>query len=294
MPVHQPDTIPSNIYKPKSPLKATIVSNTRITHPTSPNEVRHITISLEGSEFKYLAGQSVGVLPYGTSTEGDAPSHKLRLYSIAAPSWGDDGNGNTVSLCVKRLVYHTEAGEEVQGVCSNYLSNLNVGDPVMITGPVGKSFLLPPDEHHHMIMVGTGTGIAPFRGFLHERFKNRHAHTGQTHLFFGAQSQNDFLYKDELNAFEENENFHLHTAFSREELNNEGGRMYVQHKLYENREELLKLLLEPNTYFYVCGLRGMEDGILEAMKQAAIDSDIDWNVLLASLKSEHRWHIEVY
>jgi ferredoxin--NADP+ reductase len=194
MPTQQPDMIPSNIYKPKSPLKATIISNQRITEASSPNEVRHITLGLEGSEFRYLAGQSVGILPYATGMEADEsqPPHKLRLYSIASPSWGDDGEGKTVSLCVKRLVYKTEAGEQVQGVCSNYLSDLQPGDAVMVTGPVGKSFLMPPEDRDHMIMVGTGTGIAPFRGFMHERYKQLDATTGQTHLFFGAQSQNRF------------------------------------------------------------------------------------------------------
>jgi ferredoxin--NADP+ reductase len=104
----------------------------------------------------------------------------------------------------------------------------------------------------------------------------------------------DFLYRDELETFQRNENFHLHTAFSREEVNSQGGRMYVQHKLYEERKQLLKLLLEPNTYFYVCGLRGMESGILEAMEEAAVDLNLNWPELLAALKAAHRWHIEVY
>jgi ferredoxin--NADP+ reductase len=289
---YPPAEIPSNIYKPKAPFKARILHNDRITHTSSPNEVHHVVIDIKGSELRYLAGQSLGILPHGSET-GES-EHKLRLYSIASPGRGDDGEGNTVSLCVKRLVYRGEEGEETRGVCSNYLCDLQPGSAVFVTGPVGKTFLLPSEANANLIMVGTGTGIAPFRGFLHERYNERKAETGQAHLFFGAQTRQDYLYEKEMNMFNMFETFYLHTAFSREQQNPDGGRMYVQHRLYEQRDIILKLLMQGNTTFYVCGLRGMETGILEVMQQAALDLNVDWDALLATLKREHRWHIEVY
>jgi ferredoxin--NADP+ reductase len=290
---HVPDDIPSNIYKLKSPLTAKIKGSTRLTGEDSPNEVRHIQIDTSGSDFWYLDGQSLGVLPPGINPNTEKP-FKLRLYSISSPSKGDDGEGNTVSLCVKRLIYEDEAGEEVQGVCSNYLCDLPVGSDLHVTGPVGKAFLMPPYEHANMIMVATGTGIAPFRAFIKTRYDERKDEHGQTHLFFGAQYSSDALYKEELAELADEPTFHLHTAYSREEKNAEGQRMYVQHKIYEHRTEMLKLLQDDKTFFYICGLRGMETGILEALKTAASEANVDWNALYHTLKDEHRWHVEVY
>ena len=146
-------------------------------------------------------------------------------------------------------------------------------------------------------MVGTGTGIAPFRGFLKTRYNAENAQqTGETHLFFGTQTHQDYLYQEELEAYVANhsETFHLHTAFSREQKNVTGERMYVQHRIFEQRDVVLRLLQQPNTYFYVCGLKGMETGIFAAMEKACLENGVDWSTLLAQLKAEHRWHVEVY
>jgi ferredoxin--NADP+ reductase len=285
--------IPSNIYKVKEPLIAKVLKNEVITKAGSPNEVRHIQIDLEGSAYRYVDGQSLGVLAEGTDAEGK--SHKLRLYSIASPHCGDDGQGKTVSICVKRVLFTAEDGTLVKGVCSNYLGDLKVGDEVKVTGPVGKSFLLPEAPNANLIMVATGTGIAPFRAFLQTRYGQRVHETGQTHLFFGAQYSSDYLYEEELKGFQAtHQSFHLHTAFSREQQNAQGQRLYVQHLLFENRHTIFKLLQEPHTYFYICGLRGMEDGILSSLEQAGQEQGVDWFGLYEQLKAEKRWHIEVY
>ena len=293
------ESIPSNLYKPKQPFTATLVNNKRLNHPTSPNNVHHITFDLSQAkdpEFRYLAGQSIGILPPGVDDQGKP--HKLRLYSIATPATGEDGLEKSVSLCVKRLVYNNpDTNEFVSGVCSNYLCNLPEGSTVEITGPVGKSFLLPTQPNANLIMVGTGTGIAPFRGFLKTRYNAENANQcGQTHLFFGTQTHQDYLYQEELAYFAQQfpETFYLHTAFSREQKHATGERMYVQHRIYEQRETVLKLLQQPNTYFYVCGLKGMETGIFVEMEKACQETGTDWSALLAQLKAEHRWHVEVY
>ena len=298
-PLYDVNNIPSNLYKPKQPFLATIVANTRLNHANSQNDVHHITFDLSQATeppFTYLAGQSVGVLPAGTDADGKP--HKLRLYSIATPAGGETGDGKTVSLCVKRLRYNNpQTNEEVGGVCSNYLCNLPVGAQVEITGPVGKSFLLPLVQNANLIMVGTGTGIAPFRGFLKTRYHAENAHqTGQTHLFFGTQTHQDYLYREELEGYEAAfpETFHLHTAFSREQKNTTGERMYVQHRIFEQRNTVLALLEQPNTWFYICGLKGMETGIFAALEHACQEQGKDWSAILTQLKAEHRWHVEVY
>lgn len=281
--------IPSNIYKPNAPFKSTIVEHRRLTDPESPNDVCHIVLNIGESELRYLDGQSIGVLPPGTDANGKP--HKLRLYSIASPHYGDDGEGNTVTVCVKRALSEGFP----PGVCSSFLCDAKAGDAVDITGPVGKSFILPNTPNANVIMVATGTGIAPFRAFLKTRYEKRANEKGQFWLFFGAQTRKDYLYEQELETLKQHQDsFQLVTAFSREEKNAEGGRMYVQHRIKEKADTLFELLQKPETYLFICGLRGMEGGIIEAFAQAAQERGIVWDDFLAGLKSQHRWHVEVY
>ncbi len=285
--------IPSNIYKPNAPLSARVVEHRRLTAPDSPNEVCHIVYDISGSDLRYVEGQSIGILPPGQDANGKP--HKLRLYSIASPGVGDDGQGKTVTVCVKRAITVDEAtGKEYHGVCSSYLCDLKVGDTSQLTGPVGKAFLMPEQADANIIMVATGTGIAPFRAFLSKRYNQLKHEKGQSWLFFGAQTRKDYLYQSELDAYAQNEGCQIVTAFSREEKNAQGGRMYVQHRLIEHGETLFNLLKQPNTYLYICGLRGMEAGILEGFQEIAQRQGIDWNVFFDTLKAEKRWHVEVY
>jgi ferredoxin--NADP+ reductase len=175
------------------------------------------------------------------------------------------------------------------------VGDLKPGDKVQVTGPVGKSFLLPQDKDANLIMVATGTGIAPFRAFLKTRYERRAGEAGQTYLFYGAQHNCDFLYQDWLEGLSKTEDtFHLHTAFSREQCTETGQRLYVQHRIFKHRKEVFELLQQANTVFYMCGLRGMEEGVLQAFETAATECGLDWSTLFAQLKAEHRWHVEVY
>lgn len=280
--------IPSNIYKPNTPLEAKVIEHRRLTAPDSPNEVAHIVLDIAGSDLRYIDGQSIGVLPPGEDANGKP--HKLRLYSIASPSYGDDGDGKTVTVCVKRALSEGFP----PGVCSSYLCDSKIGDAIKITGPVGKAFVLPQTPDANIIMIATGTGIAPFRAFLKTRYEKRTTEKGQYWLFFGAQTQKDYLYQDELARWSAHDSFHLVTAFSREEQNKEGGRMYVQHRLQEQAETLFNLLKDPKTYIFMCGLRGMEPGVMEGLEKAAVAEGINWQEFLAGLKADHRWHVEVY
>ncbi len=282
-----PKDIPSNIYKPKTPFAAKVVEIKRLTDPESANEVCHIVLDLTGSDYTYIDGQSVGVLPPGETDEGKA--HKLRLYSIASPSCGDCGTGQTVSICVKRALNFPHP----PGVCSSFLCDSKPGDTVNITGPVGKSFFMPPVENGNMIMIATGTGIAPFRAFLKTRYSTRKNETGHNWLFFGCQTQKDFLYQDELDSYPK-ETFHQINAISREMKNSEGGRMYVQHCLQEHAETIFEQLKDPRTYIYMCGLRGMEPGVMEGLSAAAESQGINWQEFLSDLRAQGRWHVEVY
>lgn len=290
--------VPVNIYRPKNPYIGKCLSNEELVREGGSGTVRHLTFDISGGDLRYLEGQSIGIVPPGT--DGNGKPHKLRLYSIASTRHGDKVDDKTVSLCVRQLEYkHPETGETVYGVCSTYLCNLEPNADVAITGPVGKEMLLPDDEDATIIMMATGTGIAPFRAFLWRMFKEKHEDykfKGLAWLVFGIPYTANILYKEELEKLQEEfpDNFRLTYAISREQKNPQGGKMYLQDRIKENADEIWQLLQKPNTHTYICGLKGMEGGIDEGMTTAAGKFDVDWAQYQKQLKKEHRWHVEVY
>jgi ferredoxin--NADP+ reductase len=290
--------IPVNIYRPKNPYIGKCIENYELVREGGIGTVRHVTFDISDGDLRYLEGQSIGIIPPGT--DNNSKPHKLRLYSIASTRHGDHEDDKTVSLCVRQLEYkHPETGETVRGVCSTYLCNLEVGADVAITGPVGKEMLLPGDEDATIIMMATGTGIAPFRAFLWRMFKEQHEDykfKGLAWLVFGIPYTANILYKEELEKMQEEfpDNFRLTYAISREQKNPEGGKMYLQDRIKENANEVWKLLQKPNTHTYICGLKGMEGGIDEGMSAAASKFGVHWADYQKQLKKEHRWHVETY
>ncbi|ACK73550.1 oxidoreductase FAD/NAD(P)-binding domain protein [Gloeothece citriformis PCC 7424] len=290
--------IPVNIYRPNSPFIGKCVENYPLVGEGGSGIVQHLTFDLSGGDLHYVEGQSIGIIPPGTDDKGKP--HKLRLYSIASTRHGDKKDDKTVSLCVRQLEYeHPETKETVYGVCSTYLCHLEVGADVAITGPVGKEMLLPEDEDANIIMLATGTGIAPFRAFLWRMFKEQHEDykfKGLAWLIFGVPYSANILYKEDLEEIEKTypDNFRLTYAISREQKNAEGGRMYIQHRVGEYAEELWKLMQNPKTHTYMCGLKGMEDGIDQALGAMAAQNGADWSEFQKQMKKEHRWHVETY
>ncbi|MEB3294280.1 MAG: phycobilisome linker polypeptide, partial [Synechococcales bacterium] len=261
--------IPVNIYRPNNPFVGKCMSNDELVGEGGIGTVRHIKFDLSGSDLHYLEGQSIGIIPDGTDDKGKP--HKLRLYSIASTRHGDDMNDKTISLCVRQLEYkHPETGETIYGVCSTFLKNLQPGADVKITGPVGKEMLLPADPEANVIMMATGTGIAPFRAYLWRMFKDNeraanpdYQFRGFAWLIFGIPKTPNILYKQELEELQAKypDNFRITYAISREQQNSEGGRMYIQHRVAEHADEIWNLVKQEKTHTYICGLKGMEDGI---------------------------------
>lgn len=292
--------VPVNIYRPKNPYIGKCTEIYDLVEEGGIGTCRHMTFDLSGGDLYYVEGQSIGIIPPGTDDKGN--SHKLRLYSIASTRHGDAMDDKTVSLCVRKLEYqHPETGELVEGVCSSYLCNLKPGDDVAITGPVGKEMLLPDDEDANIIMMATGTGIAPFRAYLWRMFKEGDLNPdynfkGLAWLFFGIPTTPNILYKEDLEELQNKypDNFRLTYAISREQKNSEGGRMYIQHRIAEYADQLWELMQNPKTHTYICGLKGMEGGIDEALTAAAGKHGINWDDYRKQMKKEHRWHVETY
>lgn len=294
--------VPVNIYRPNAPFIGKCISSENLLGEGGIGMVQHVKFDISGGDLRYFEGQSIGIVPPGKDAKGKP--QKLRLYSIASTRHGDDVDDKTVSLCVRKLEYKDpKTGKEVEGVCSTFLCNLKPGDDVQITGPTGKEMLLPDDPEATIVMMATGTGIAPFRAYLWRMFKDNERHAnpdyrfkGLAWLVFGVATTPNILYKDELEEIQAKypHNFKLTYAISREQKNAEGGKMYIQDRIAENADELWSLIQQEKTHVYICGLKGMETGIDAALTNAAIKSDVKWADYRSQMKRAGRWHVETY
>ncbi len=280
----------TNLYGPKSPTQASVVGNFKVNEAGTSNETHHIVIDFGSMPFPVLEGQSVAIVPPGVDATGKP--HHARQYSIASPRNGERAGYNNVSLTVKRVVEDHE-GKPVQGVCSNYLCDVKVGDTLQVIGPFGSSFLMPNHPKSSIVMICTGTGSAPMRGMTEWRRRLRQTgkfEGGKLMLFFGARTQEELPYFGPLQKLPK-DFIDINFAFSRTPGQ---PKRYVQDAMRERAADLVQLLKDPHTYFYDCGLKSMEEGVVLALHDVAIQAGLDWETLGSTLKKEGRLHLETY
>jgi len=301
-PYHDKSTMPDNTYRPKSPFEAKIVSVKKIVGPKATGETCDIVID-HGGNMPYIEGQSYGVIPPGVNPKNGKPN-KVRLYSIASSRYGDDMTGKTTTLCVRRATYwcpELKAEDPAKkGVCSNYLCDASPGDVVKLTGPSGKVMLLPEDKPEtDIIMVATGTGIAPMRSFIKRMFVEKTPYAndfkGLAWLFLGVANTDALLYDDDWKAIKEAnpDQFRYDVALSREQTNKDGGKMYIQDRVEEYADEIFDRL-DKGAHIYFCGLKGMMPGIQDMLKKVSAAKGIDYDEFTKKLKKNGQWHVEVY
>jgi cytochrome P450 / NADPH-cytochrome P450 reductase len=219
-----------------------------------------------------------------------------RYYSISSSPSGDPSR---CSVTVGVVEGPASSGRGTyKGICSNYLAGRRAGETVHATVRETKAgFRLPDDASVPIIMVGPGTGLAPFRGFLQERaaLKAKGATLGPAMLFFGCRHPDrDYLYADELKAFEASGITELHTAFSR----SEGPKTYVQN-LVATRKDRVWSLIEKGAIIYVCGDGGkMEPDVKAALvaiyrerNGADADAGLRW---IDDLGTKNRYVLDVW
>jgi sulfite reductase (NADPH) flavoprotein alpha-component len=211
-----------------------------------------------------------------------------RLYSISS---SPKAHAAEVHLTVGTVRYEA-FGRKRKGVCSTYLADLCRTAAVFVQPSHG--FKPPMDPATAMIMVGPGTGIAPFRAFLEER----HAigAKGKNWLFFGDQTrQADYLYEEQIADWQQSGHLtHLDLAFSRDQ----SAKLYVQHRMLENAKKLWAWL-EEGAHFYVCGdasrmARDVDDALHKVVETGGGKSPDDAKAYVARLKSEKRYQRDVY
>jgi sulfite reductase (NADPH) flavoprotein alpha-component len=169
-----------------------------------------------------------------------------RFYSISS---SQKFVGEEVHLTIAPFEYESN-GHKRRGVCTHYLCELvALGAPVVpIFVQSSHSFSLPQDLHMPLVMIGPGTGVAPFRAFLQERILH-HQSTGKHWLFFGEWNRAyDFFYEEDWQELSTKGNLRIELAFSRDQEQ----KVYVQHRMWERGEELFQWL-EEGAYLYVCG-----------------------------------------
>lgn len=284
-------------FKAKSPFKARVISNTSLVSKDCEDDIRHIVFSLKESGFKHVNGQSIGVIPLGEDEKGRP--HKQRIYSIASSALGDDGEQKTLSLCVKRANTLGEDGVLYKGVCSNYICDLKPDDEVYCTGALGRALMLPKDENTKLILLATGTGIAPMRAFINHIYNDIGSYKGGIDFYFGAKRADEALYMNDVNAEisnHKNDNINMKTylAFSREMQTKDGKKMYIQNKVGENIEKLWEDIESGNFSLYICGLKGIEEGLDEIISAYASNKGKDWESMKKEFKKQKRWNVEVY
>jgi benzoyl-CoA 2,3-dioxygenase component A len=279
-----------NLYTHKNPVVATVVGNYRVTGDDTESDIRHIVLDFGTASFPVLEGQSIAIFPPGVDSNG-RPYH-ARQYSIASPRDGERPGYNNRPLTVKRVTTDYD-GKAAAGVCSNYLCDLKKNDTVKVIGPFGNTFLMPNHPQANIMMICTGTGSAPMRAMT-ERcrrlLKQETPFSGKLMLFFGARTERELPYFGPLmnlpKAF-----IDINLALSRE-----AGRpkRYVQDLIRERAADVHTLLQDENTCIYVCGLKGMEDGVLEALEWVEGQAGASWPDLHEALRAQGRLHFETY
>jgi benzoyl-CoA 2,3-dioxygenase component A len=309
----------TNLYGPKAAQKtitATCTGNVRVTEVGKDYDTHHIVLDFGTTPFPVLEGQSIGIVPPGVDANGRA--HHPRQYSIASPRNGERPGYNNLSLTIKRVL-EDHQGNPVRGVGSNFMCDLKVGDTVEVIGPFGASFLMPNHPRSHIVMICTGTGSAPMRAMTEWRRRMRAAAVGPSQggaapsggsagaagawgpdsskfeggklmLFFGARTKEELPYFGPLQNLPK-DFIDIHFAFSRAPGQ---PKKYVQDLMRDRAADLVPLLQDPNAYFYVCGLKAMEEGVVLALRDVAVNAGLDWDTVGAALKRDGRLHLETY
>jgi len=282
-----------NLYGPKAQQKsitAKVTGNVRVTQVGKDYDTHHIVLDFGNQIMPVLEGQSIGILPPGNDANGKP--HHARMYSIASPRDGERPGYNNVSLTIKRVL-EDHQGNPVKGVASNFMCDLNIGEQVDVIGPFGTSFLMPNHPNSNIIMICTGTGSAPMRAMTEWRrrlVKQNKYEGGELMLFFGARTQEELPYFGPLQNLP-SDFIDINFAFSR---NPNQPKRYVQDLMRERASDLAKLIPLNNTYIYVCGLKDMEHGVMDALKDIISQANLSWESVASSLKFEGRLHLETY
>lgn len=279
-------------YNTENKYQATVKKTERLT-PAGTEEVREILLEVKQADFECEVDQSFGVLVKTNGEFGNRFHH--RLYSVADLPSRKNGKAQ-ITMLVKRCSYVDDfSGEKYQGIASNYLCDREVGDEITITGPFGLPFAVPEDKNANLILIGMGTGIAPFRAFVKHIFNNVKGWKGRIRLFYGARSGLELLYLNDkdgdlANYYDEATFKAFHALSPRPHWSDP---IALDAAIEERAEEIFEMLSLANTYVYVAGYQKVKDKLDKAFA-TILGSKIKWETRKAELVAGKKWAEVIY
>lgn len=270
-----------------------IIDSRRIS-PAGTDEVRAIDLRIDEPAFRYHEGQTIGVLVPGPNAFGSKPHH--RYYSIANARSDQSGDVVTLQLIVRRCFYIDEiSGEQYPGIASNYLCDAKPGDSVSLTGPYKNVFHIPQDAQSNLLMIGTGTGIAPFRAFIQRIYRQQQTWQGKVRLFYGDKSGLDLHYLNDVDkdlaSYYTEETFQAFQSVTNRYLSSANEEL--EQTLKDNLDEVWALLQDPGTFVFVAGRRKISGSLDKTLSERA-GSPAVWETLKQKLQDEKRWSELLY
>lgn len=279
-------------FNTENKFMATIIKSERQT-PEDSEEIREILFEVKQSGFECQVDQSFGVIVDSPDQFGNQYHH--RLYSVADLPKKENGNLQ-ITMLVKRCYYVDDfSGERHDGVASNYLCDRKVGDEITITGPFELPFAVPEDKNTNLILIGMGTGIAPFRSFVKHIYKNVGDWKGKIRLFYGARSGLELLYlnhkKGDLTNYYDEHTFEAFNALSpRPHMSDP---IALDESIIARASEILEMLSHTNTRIYVAGYEKIRD-MLDRAFSNIMGSKEAWKNRKAELIAGKKWAEVIY
>jgi ferredoxin--NADP+ reductase len=276
-------------YPTEPRFNATVLSTEEITDEGSDAEVRELVLEVHEHNFNFKIGQSIGVLASGPTPFGGSPHH--RLYTVADSPMPTAPGNPEITIVVRRCNYIDDySGEEFAGVNSNYICDRKPGDQITITGPFGIPFPVPTDKRANLLLIGLGTGIAPFRALIKHIYQNVGDWEGKVRLLYGARSGLEMLYmnnrRDDFARYYDQQTFEAIKALSPRP--NWADPIAWDFAIEERTEEIWKMLSDDHTFVYVAGLKQVRD-VLDDLFSTMSGSSDGWAKVKAELMERGRW-----
>ena len=282
--------------------RARILSNIPITGPSAAEEVHELQLEIDVAEFTFAIGQSIGVIVEGPFRQAGRPDLELghdnhfRLYTVADSPQTNERGKPVIKLCVKRCSYIDEHnGEEYPGIASNYLCDRTADDVITINGPFGLPFEVPKEHDADLLLIGMGTGIAPFRALVRHIYQDVGDWRGRVRLFYGARTGMELLYmNDQIDDFAQYYDMDTFEAFQalspRPHWDSPAD---IAGEIHDRSDEVLEILHSDKGYVYVAGRQAVLD-TLEKTLSSLLGSEDEWQALKLAKTTSGHWRELIY
>jgi len=276
-------------YPTEPCFDATVLTTEEITDEGSEAEVRELVLEVHKHMFNFKIGQSIGVLVSGPDEFGGSLHH--RLYTVADSPMPTAPGHPEITIVVRRCNYIDDySGEEFAGINSNYICDRQPGDQIKITGPFGIPFPVPTDKGANLLLIGLGTGIAPFRALIKHIYEKVGDWEGKVRLLYGAHSGLELLYmnnrRDDFARYYDQETFEAIKALSPRP--NWADPIAWDFAIEDRTKEIWTMLSDDHTFVYIAGLIQVRD-VLDDLFSTMSGSSDAWNKRKAELMEQGRW-----